>query len=283
MARSLRIVSLVPSLTKSVCDLGLRSELVGCTQFCMDPPGLHRSAHVTGGTKNPDIPAILSLKPTHILYHREENLRAHYEQLSSQCKAEAFVDDTCSVAGAVQLVRRLGESFECRPQAETYVEQMTEKLEQLRQGSREDGVKKRAFYLIWRRPYMAAGPGTYIADLVKLMGYELMSPLPNQPYPTLDMQTLQRAEPHRLFLSSEPYPFRNRHAQALLDEWRAYPGLKPGLKAGLKTAEPRLHPIDGKLCSWFGTLTLEALQYAAKLRCELDGEDGSKETPLDRL
>ncbi len=242
---SRRIVSLVPSLTETICELGLRDELVGCTSFCIDPPGLHRSAEIIGGTKDPDLDIIKKLNPTHILVNLEENKPEHIR------RCEEISDTyTCipkSPEDTPVMFREIGEFLKVEDRSEEYALEVENLLAKMKNSSllnRGGLFSKRFLYFIWRDPYMLASSDTYISRMLELVGFKNVAPT-SERYPSVDIEDMKSASPEVLFFSSEPYPFRKRDAKRIRSEWPDAPGI-------IK--------LDGQLLSWYGTKTVSALK-----------------------
>lgn len=233
-----RIVSLVPSLTETLADWGLRDEIVGCTQFCVEPPQLHRTASLVGGTKDFSVEAIRKLQPTHIIANREENPKEPIEVL--QADYPLLVTFPRSPLEVPAMLRELHRFLGDVEGAEASAEKIETALAQ-----RKDlGGGKCFAYFIWREPYMIAGPDTYISRFLELFGWR-NAYQGEERYPALTLEALRELKADRLFFSSEPYPFRRRDATRLRGEWAEV---------------PPIYKIDGQLMSWYGTRTLKALQ-----------------------
>jgi ABC-type hemin transport system substrate-binding protein len=243
----MRIVSLVPSLTHMVCDFGLRDAIVGCTSFCVEPPGLAKVVKVVGGTKDPDLEAIKALEPTHVLVNVEENKPEHIEAL--QALAPTLVTFPKKPADVPPMLREAGAFLGVAGKAEEHAIAVTEAVEALKKAGAR-GTKLRYIYLIWREPYMAVGTDTYIAGMLAAAG--MRDAMDGQErYPTLTVEEMQRARPDVVFMSTEPYPFRARDAARLRSEW-------PGA--------PQILRIDGQALSWYGTMTAAAASALAHRR-----------------
>lgn len=239
----MRIVSLVPSLTHLLADLGLKDQIVGCTQFCIDPPDLHRTAKLCGGTKNPDIDKIHALSPTHILVNEEENKPEHIELLRSVApvlntfpRAPDDVPDL--IANVCQF---LGIEDDNR-----LAVQVNELLDEVRQLAKVL-PKRKILYFIWKNPWMVVARDTYISRFLALLSMENVVTGDNR-YPEVSLPPEGMA-PDLIFFSSEPYPFRKRDLKDLSVAWPEHPDV---VKA------------DGMLCSWYGSKLLEALGEAKK-------------------
>ena len=243
-----RIVSLVPSLTETLVHLGLRSELVACTSFCVDPPDLHRDVTIVGGTKDFDVEKILALHPTHIIANQEENPREPIEVLAS--RVPTLVSFPKGPADVPAMLRDMGRFLECSDVAEQLSQAIEAQLMSCKQTNDAPEHRVRFLYLIWREPYMAAGPDTYISRLLECAGWE-NAYQGTERYPALSSAEIATLGVDEILLSSEPFPFRNRHAQKLRDD---------GIRHG------SMSKIDGKTCSWFGWRTLPALEFIREVR-----------------
>lgn len=243
----MRIVSLVPSLTEMVCDFGLRDQLAGCTQFCVEPKGLHRTAAIVGGTKDPDLEKIRALAPTHVLVNEEENKPEHIAACQKIAPTylsfpkgprdvPALLRDTAAWLGAPQAIAA----------AEAAAKEIESALARLSPTS-----GKRFLYLIWREPYMVAATDTYISAMLELVGWHNAAPDTGNRYPTMTVPEMQAAQPEVLLLSSEPYPFRKRDMERLQGEWGP--------------SSPAMRQVDGQMYSWYGTRLVKALPELSQL------------------
>jgi ABC-type Fe3+-hydroxamate transport system substrate-binding protein len=263
----MRIVSLVPSITATIAELGHEASLVGCTTFCVDPPGLAKGITVVGGTKDPDIGKIRALAPDRILVNNEENRAQDIEA----CKSIAPVLESFPVtpADVPQMIRDIGHFIgasranEVASETESALEALREVAKATRKTTPE--FPRRFVYLIWRNPWMVAGTDTYISRFLELAGFQNAIEQPR--YPQVDMSEIARARPDIIFFSSEPWPFRRRDSQAFTGEWE---NLRDPANAGAKI--PLLLKIDGKALSWHGTETKRA---ATSLRLWLTGDTSS--------
>lgn len=243
----MRVISLCPSLTETVFRLGKGDELVGRTKFCVEPRERIASVPRVGGTKNPKLDRICDLRPDLILMNEEENRLQDAEALraSGIPVLSTFARDVPSaIASVVEIGRALG--------AEAAAQRLAQELEQRAAEVAERAARRppvRFVYLIWQKPWMAVAPDTYIDGLLTLAGGRNVIPSAAVRYPEVDEQTLFQAE--RILLSSEPFPFAERHRAELAAE------------TGLPMA--RLFLVDGQLLSWHGARTLEGLAYAEQL------------------
>jgi iron complex transport system substrate-binding protein len=239
----MRIISLVPSITKTLCDLGLKNQIVGITNFCIDPADLHRTAVRVGGTKDPDLHRISELSPTHIILNEEENravdiasLRAEFNTLVTFPKTPRDVPI---------MVRQIGAYLGVEDKAQSMASDIQNKIERVIElRCWQELLGKRFLYLIWRDPWMAAGKDTYISNFLELTGLENVLNS-SERYPVVDLKNSEYLNPDVILLSSEPWPFRKRDAEHIREI--------------LGPSHPKLWWIDGKALSWYGSTTDEAL------------------------
>lgn len=242
----MRVVSLCPSLTETVFRLGSGALLVGRTKFCVEPHGAVEAVERVGGTKNPKLDRIVALRPDLVLMNEEENRREDAEALrASQVPVlSTFAQD---VPGAIDSVLAIGRAIGVEAAAQALVAELRQRAAAVAARAAQRPPVRFA-YLIWRKPWMAAGRETYIDGLLTLAGgVNVLAG--GARYPEVDAATLGQAQ--LLLLSSEPFPFSERHQEELCAE------------LGLPRQRTRL--VDGQLLSWHGARTLEGLAYAEQL------------------
>jgi ABC-type Fe3+-hydroxamate transport system substrate-binding protein len=251
----LRIVSLVPSQTELLFDLGLNEEVVGLTRYCVHPASKARTKTVVGGTKDPDLQLIRSLQPSLILGNKEENTREVIEQLREEFPV--WLSDVSTLADATAMIRTVSEVVG-KPETGTWlVNKINERFlllsgEVARQQQEQPTPPRRVAYLIWRKPWMVAGSGTFIHSLLETTGWvNAFADVPR--YPTVSPDEFRQRNPDLVLLSSEPYPFRAKH-QAELNQL-------------LPRATVRL--VEGDLFSWYGSRLLRTPDYLRSLRASL--------------
>lgn len=239
-----RIISLVPSQTELLADLGLDDRVVGLTRFCTHPPGWKGRKQIVGGTKNVDPARVEALAPDLVLANREENVREQVEALAAF--APVYVTDVATVPEACAMIRTFGRLTGCSDAAETLARTVAEGFDRL-----EPATPIRAAYLIWRAPYMTVGEGTFIHDVMQRAGLTNVFGSRTR-YPTVTAGDLRDAAPDVVLLSSEPYPFGDDH--------RAEVEQATGRPAAL---------VDGALFSWYGSRLREAPAYLEALHARL--------------
>lgn len=241
-----RIVSLVPSQTELLFDLGLSDNVVGVTKFCIHPAEARTKAAVIGGTKNFDFEKIAALKPDLIIGNKEENYQVGIEKLAA--KYPVWLSDISNLPEALEMIRRVGFIAGAKDRADALAAEIEVTFGALvKQAAVEPSVA--AAYLIWRRPYMVAATGTFIDDLLRRAGFANV--FANQArYPEITAEQLAAAAPQRILLSSEPYPFGNKH---IVEFQAIYPSAK-------------IEIVDGELFSWYGSRLRKSATYFNQLR-----------------
>ena len=267
--RPLRIISLVPSQTELLYTLGqgslrsssLDTEVVGITKFCIHPDHWFRTKPRIGGTKDIRPEKIAELQPDLIIANKEENVREQIESLAT--RYPVWVSDIHDLTGALAMIRSLGDIVGYPQQAQVLTNQIESNFAALTPVhpslSERDSHRQRhprTAYLIWRTgeplSYMAAGRGTFIDDMLHRCG--LINVIDQPRYPVTDPAALAASGCDLVLLSSEPYPFRDKHREEL--------------QAFLPHATIRL--VDGEMFSWYGSRLLHAPAYFRHLlnKCE---------------
>ncbi|MBL8899111.1 MAG: ABC transporter substrate-binding protein [Planctomycetes bacterium] len=251
-----RLVALCPSVTETLFSLGLERRIVGRTRWCVEPAERVSAVPTVGGTKNPDLEKLCALAPELVLLNEEENRREDAEALASRGirTRSHFPRD---VAGARAMVEDLGAVLDCEERSSLLAAAIDEELRATRAAAASRPRRKIA-YLIWRRPWMAIGGGTYIGALLAEAGLEnALEPCLDVRYPEVDLRALVAAGAEALLLSSEPYPFAAKHLAEVAEQ----SGLPP----------ERIFLVDGQALSWYGARTPTGLRVARDLAEKLAG------------
>jgi ABC-type Fe3+-hydroxamate transport system substrate-binding protein len=210
---------------------------VGRTRYCIHPrDGLRQVADI-GGTKRVDVEKIKGLRPDFILAEKEENPKEMVDELA--LLAPVYVTDVVSILSAIAMCRTVGELVGLEAEGRD----LASRIQAVMDAVKGAAPAERALYLIWRKPWMAAGTGTFIHSCLEHLG--MRNAVGGDRYPELDEATLVGLDPDRVFLSSEPFPFRETH----LEELRA---LLP---------RARVELVDGELFSWYGSRMLQMPAY----------------------
>ncbi len=237
-----RIISLVPSQTELLFDLGLETETVGITKFCVHPADWFASKQKVGGTKTVDIATVKQLQPDLIIANKEENVKEQVEQLAADYPV--WVSDINNMQEALQMIKDIGALTGTSSHAISIVKQIQSSFATL---ILHDKLVNCA-YLIWRKPFMAAGGNTFINDMLLQCGFNNIFS-DKERYPAINISELRTTNYELLFLSSEPYPFKQKH----IDELAAQ---LPGVQIML---------VDGELFSWYGSRMIKAPAYFQKI------------------
>jgi len=240
-----RIISLVPSQTELLWDLGLREELVGITKFCIHPKELFHSAPRIGGTKKFNFKKIRELKPDLIIGNKEENEQKQIEAL--QKEFTIWMSDIYTLEDALKTINDIGELVNKKEEAGVISHNIKHSFVELKK------IHKRVLYLIWKDPYMAAGKATFIGDILSRIGMENVFEDKNSRYPEVTISDMQNLDPELILLSSEPYPFKEKHMKELQD-------LLPNTQIIL---------VDGELFSWYGSRLLKSVKYFNELGADI--------------
>ncbi|MDB5137116.1 MAG: transporter substrate-binding protein [Mucilaginibacter sp.] len=236
-----RIISIVPSQTELLFDLGLDNELIGITKFCIHPADKIKLKVKIGGTKALNIKLINELKPDLIIGNKEENERGQVEELMQSFPV--WMSDIADLEGAIDMIKRVGVLVGKSAKAEILSEAINSRFDKLNVRLPD----LRVAYLIWRKPYIVAGKGTFIDTLLQKCG--LINAFDIERYPEITIEQLLNIKPEIILLSSEPYPFKEKH----IAEFKA---LLPGSIIKL---------VDGELFSWYGSRLLYAPAYFREL------------------
>ena len=223
-----RIVSLVPSQTELLVDLGLEDRIVGVTKFCVHPKGLKKQKTIVGGTKNFHFDKIAALQPDLIIGNKEENYQEGIELLAGQYPV--WMSDIYTLEDALEMMKGFGEITGTVAQADKLIHEISQDMAALTQQN-----KGTAVYLIWKDPMMAVGPQTFIHDMLGRAGFTNL--VEESRYPELSLEELKSLSPNYLLLSSEPFPFKQKH----IDEFAAH------------LPQTHVQLVDGEMFSWYGS------------------------------
>lgn len=238
-----RIVSLVPSQTELLYTLGLEQEVVGITKFCVHPAAWYRGKTRVGGTKTLNLEKIEALRPDLIIGNKEENDRAQIEALAARWPV--WMSDILTLEDACDMMLRVGELTNRAAEAVDLTAEICYNFDQLA----DHPSPVRAAYFIWRKPYMVAAAGTFIHDMLGRAGFQNVFAHLTR-YLEVSLHDLAAAQPDVLLLSSEPYPFAEKHFGPLQE---ACP-------------EAKIVVVDGEVFSWYGSRLLAAPGYFEGLR-----------------
>ncbi|MFI1770751.1 ABC transporter substrate-binding protein [Thalassobellus citreus] len=245
-----RIISLVPSQTELLCDLGLKSNLVGVTKFCVHPQGIKTDVTVVGGTKQIDLEKIKSLSPDIILCNKEENTKAIVEACELVC--QVHVSDIFTIEDSSELIKQYGDIFDRLKEAEAIIARINKEIDGFKRFIKDQPILKTA-YFIWKKPFMVAGSNTFINYLLKLNNFENAYG-ESERYPEINIKKHSVNKTVQVvLLSSEPFPFKEKHKKVFQENF-------PNAQIVL---------ADGEMFSWYGSRLLKAFKYFKQLRLNL--------------
>ncbi|GAA3964686.1 helical backbone metal receptor [Pedobacter ginsengiterrae] len=244
-----RIVSIVPSQTELLFDLGLDKEIIGLTKFCIHPIEKFAERTKVGGTKKLNIDLIKDLKPDLIIGNKEENTQSDIEELSQFFPV--WMSDIFTLDDAMKAISDIGELVDRSPEAAYLNHLISAGFNDLKTLALQNRIDKKAAYLIWRKPYMAAGKNTFINDVLVSNG--ITNVIDAERYPEITLKKLEALNPHLILLSSEPYPFKEKHIEEIQE---ALP-------------EAKIMLVDGEMFSWYGSRLVKAVQYFFEFQKEL--------------
>ena len=250
-----RIVSLVPSQTELLFDLGVAEKVVGVTKFCTDPPEEVAGVTRIGGTKNFNFARIGALEPDLILGNKEENYQDGIEQL--KMRYPVWMSDIYDLDDALSMVEQVAAMVGVGERGQSLSRNIRQRFSSLQETI--TGVEpRRAAYFIWRKPYMVVGGNNFIDHLMRRAGFRnVFADL--ERYPEVTAAQVAAARPEVLLLSSEPFPFAEVH--------------RAEFQSMVADADVRL--IDGTLFSWYGSRLMRIPAYLEAV-ARLTSDVGSK-------
>jgi ABC-type Fe3+-hydroxamate transport system substrate-binding protein len=244
-----RIISLVPSQTELLHNLGLEEETVGITKFCVHPAPWFKTKTRVGGTKTVRMELIAGLNPDLVIANKEENVKEQVEELAKHYPV--WVTDVNSLDEALQMITDIGELTGKQSQAKILTQNISSAFKEFGE-LQPPNPKLKTAYLIWQKPYMTVGGGTFINDMLSRCGFNNIFSAKTR-YPETTIAELKAAGCKLLLLSSEPYPFKQKHINELTAQL-------PGCRILL---------ADGEYFSWYGSRLLKTPAYFKELigRC----------------
>lgn len=247
IANPKRIISLVPSQSEFLWDLGVKRELAGITKFCIHPDEMFRSVERVGGTKSLNLEKIRLLNPDLIIGNKEENDRTQIEEL--QKEYPVWMSDIYTLADSVNMMNAIGTLVGRKAEAE----KITVAVEKAISTVADTFNKERVLYFIWKNPYMVAAQDTFIDDLLSVIGLKNCASYTKR-YPEISLERIKELKPDFCFLSTEPYPFKDKDVRELEE---ALPGVKIML-------------VDGELFSWYGSRLRGMPAYIDNLKSRIN-------------
>lgn len=245
-----RIISLVPSQTELLYDLGLEEEITGITKFCVHPKHLKATKQIIGGTKQVKFDKIKALQPDIIIANKEENTKEIVKELSKICPV--WVTNIVTIEDNLQMISDFGRIFNKRTEAQKWNDKIAFAYLDFQQFIKDKPFRKVA-YFIWANPYMVVGKETFINEMLTLNRFQNIY-VEKGRYPEIELEKIrQEGDPEVVFLSSEPFPFKDEHA----------------FEIGRNTHHAKTIFVDGEMFSWYGSRLLKAFDYFKRLHQKL--------------
>ncbi|HNP20326.1 MAG TPA: helical backbone metal receptor [Fulvivirga sp.] len=240
----IRVISLVPSQTELLFDLGFESNIVGLTKFCVHPADKVKKVEIIGGTKNFNFDMIDQLRPDLIIGNKEENYKEGIDQLKK--KYPVWMSDISNLIDSLEMINEVGRLINCEKKAKALSKNIKLSFEQL-----PTYQPLSVLYLIWNDPIMVVGKDTFIDEMLKKAG--LVNAIHHQRYPEVTAEGIRTIDPDIILLSSEPFPFREKHLRNFQQEFK----------------KSQVYLVDGEMFSWYGSRLLKSANYLHQLRTEV--------------
>lgn len=237
-----KIISLVPSQTELLYHLGLDEQVTGITKFCIHPDSWFRTKQRIGGTKQVDTDLVKLLQPDLIIANKEENVKEQAEALAADFPV--WISDVNDLPGAYEMIEQIG----IITGRETAAQLLQNKLRKSFDNITVHHTH-RAGYLIWRNPYMTIGGDTFINAMLTMAGFDNVFKDRTR-YPQISVEDIIAQKPALLLLSSEPYPFSEKHISELQ----------------IHLPDTKIKLVDGEMFSWYGSRLLHAPVYFSALQ-----------------
>jgi ABC-type Fe3+-hydroxamate transport system substrate-binding protein len=236
-----RIVSLVPSQTELLVDLGLESSIIGITKFCVHPKQLRKVKTIVGGTKTVQLQKIKILQPDIIFCNKEENSQDIIESLESI--APVHISDIYNLEDTFELINMYSEIFKIEEKASSLIAAIQTERDHF-QNQIQHKEQLKAAYFIWKNPWMVVASDTFIDCMLNESGFVNVFKAEKR-YPEIDLDHSKLKEADVILLSSEPFPFKEAHVKELQ----------------LLFPEKTIKIVDGELFSWYGSRLLQSYSY----------------------
>ena len=241
----LRIVSVVPSQTELLYDLGLKNQIVGLTKFCIEPQELETETQKwfelkskIGGTKNIDIEKVKSLNPHIIFANKEENDKDQIESLRKEFIV--YTSDVYDLKSSLEMIAHVGQLTKTEFEAQSIISKISLNFKEIQ----FPAIKRTAIYFIWKNPYMTVGGDTFIHKMIEECGFSNLT-IDKKRYPVIEIEEMKELNPEVIFLSSEPYPFKEKH----IEEFREI------------LPNALIYIVDGQKFSWYGSHLIQSPVY----------------------
>lgn len=237
-----RIISVVPSQTELLFDLGLDKEVIGITKFCVHPEEWLKKKTKIGGTKNLNLDTIKALKPDLIIANKEENTQAEIEELAKYFPV--WISDIKTIEEACVMIQQVANMVDKEETAFSLINEIKNSFSTIIPSTQELSVA----YIIWKKPWMTVGKDTFIHDVIQQIGWHNVYES-HQRYPETTIEKLKEINPDLILLSSEPYPFSAKHINELQGHF----------------PQTKILLVDGEMFSWYGSRLKYTANYLQQL------------------
>jgi ABC-type Fe3+-hydroxamate transport system substrate-binding protein len=241
-ARPKKVISLVPSQSELLWDLGLQAELIGITKYCLFPKQMFSTVQHIGGTKKLNIKKIVELKPDLIIGNKEENDASQIKELQSSC--EVWMSDIYNFDDMYKMINSMGEIFDKQQESIKMVTELKTSLGEVF----NIFEKQKVAYFVWNKPMMVAANNTFINHVLEFIGFENAFAHLTR-YPVVSLDLLKEIRPDVCLLSSEPFPFKERHVLTLKEQ----------------LPDSHVLLVNGEMFSWYGSRLLHLSKYLIDL------------------
>lgn len=252
----MRIASWVPSQTEYLVDLGLRDRIVGVTKFCIHPSDVLTRENNIGGTKKIWREKLLELQPDLVIANKEENTLEDVQWAREHFPT--YTTDVVDIPSALSMLQDLANLCGVPEKGYAWVEKIESGFQSLALSAKatkaptQDFTKMTTLYLIWKNPYMAAGTNNFIHSVMQRSGFTNAIEKPR--YPEISVDEINALRPQLIFLSSEPFPFSEKHIEELKSQL---------------DYEAKIFIVDGEMFSWYGSRLAQTPTYLKKLLASL--------------
>jgi ABC-type Fe3+-hydroxamate transport system substrate-binding protein len=241
-----RIVCIVPSITELLFHLGLGNRVVGITKFCIHPKSWYQTKEKIGGTKNVQLKKVLALQPDLLIANKEENIQEQVRMLANTIPV--YTSDIYNLQSALQMIAQVGKITGTEKKATSIIASIENNFSSILKNE----ANKKVLYLIWRNPYMTIGGDTFINAMLTSMGLKnIFSSLKR--YPIIQLSALHKKQIDFIFLSSEPFPFKQKHM----------------VEIQLLFPKAKIILVEGDMFSWYGSRLIKAPKYFMKLQKQI--------------
>ncbi len=248
--RPQRIVSLVPSITELIWDLGLQDEIVGITRFCVNPREMFKSKERVGGTKEITMERLHRLKPDLIVANKEENTKEMVAELEKDYPV--FVTEVSDFKSALKMIDDVADICGKKEEGQQISGDLQKQYRFFLEEQKTPGSRPKVAYMIWKKPWMTVGGDTFVSEMLEIAGMENIFKKRDR-YPAVTLEEIQSASPDYVLLSSEPYPFKEKHLE----------------EVGRAVPNAEIELVDGELFSWYGSRLLRSFDYFRNLKKRL--------------